>query len=152
MGKHKPMTSHQKNKQKANGTSLKLNLRPYPLEVIYGTAYAFLDKAYLFLELASDEEVIVSIKGKKNLNAKESRNLADEFGNELINYALRNAISKNNQKIREYIVARALGIAPNGGGQRPPAAGQQSPAAPRPNWEKDTLDAALPWEQKYKIE
>jgi His-Xaa-Ser system protein HxsD len=142
------MTSQQKSKQKTSGISLKLNLRPYPLEVIYGTAYAFLDKAYLFLELKSNDEVIVLIKGKSNLNAKELGNLADEFGNELINYALRNAISKNNQKIREDIVARALGVAPAGAGRQP----QQPAATPPPNWEKDTLDTALPWDKKYKIE
>ena len=129
--------------QKENKIIIPVNSQLYPLEAIYGASYIFLDRAYLFLEGNPRNRVMVTLKGKENLNKKQLKDLAGEFYNELLNCALRNKISKNNQKIREYIVARALFSA-----QEPPQK-EIKKEIKKEEWQKDTLGIALPWEEKY---
>jgi len=113
----------------------------YPLEAIYGASYAFLDKAYIRLSGDPKGKIIVQIKGKGGDNPKKLENLADDFTNELINYGLRSQISKNNKKIREYIVGTALLSAL---GEMSESEGEA-----KEDWQKDALGIAVPWEDKY---
>lgn len=114
----------------------------YPLESVYGAAYVFLGRAYVFLDGDPKKEVHIHLKGKKELSEKEMENLADEFLNELLNCGLRYQISKENQKIREYIVGAALiGIS----GEKI----DESIGAEEKEWEDDPLGIAVPWEEKY---
>lgn len=82
----------------------------YPLDAIYGASYAFIDKAYIFLD--SDTENKINIRLKLKLDAihyfKTLKELKDEFLNELLNFSLRQRISKENKQLREYIVGAAL--------------------------------------------
>ncbi len=80
----------------------------YPLEAIYGASYSFLDKAYIRLEKSGGKEVKITLKGKKTMEEGDLIRLEDEFMNELLNFSLKNQISKKNKKIREYIIGRAL--------------------------------------------
>lgn len=130
-------------KPKRNQKQIQIAIDPqlYPLEAVYGAAYVFLDRAYLRLAGNPKKEIIVQIKGKENLTKRKLENLADEFLNELLNYSLRCKISKNNRKIREYIVGTALlsSLA-----ETPEKEGEKE------DWQKDTLGIAVPWEEKYK--
>ena len=92
--------------------SIIFRLKPsiYPLETIYLTCYAFLDRAYLFLDGHPKKEIIVRLKGKESLSPRELEGLAGEFNNELLSAALRRKISQDN-KIREAVVLRALASA-----------------------------------------
>jgi His-Xaa-Ser system protein HxsD len=126
-----------------NKIVVSVNPEIYPLEAIYGAAYVFLDKAYLFLDGNPKNQVMVTIKGKGKLNKKQLKDLAGEFYNELLNCALRDKISQANQKIRELIVARALFSAQ----EFPEEKVEKKPK--KEKWEKDTLGIALPWEEKY---
>lgn len=114
----------------------------YPLESIYGAAYVFLDRAYIFLDGDSKKEIHVHLKGKKKLTDGDMENLADEFLNELLNYSLRYQISRDNRKIREYIVAAAL-IGASGENI------DKSIESDEKDWKKDPLGIAVPWEEKY---
>jgi len=129
-------------KKKLNENQIKIEINPeiYPLEAVYGAAYVFLDKAYLRLDGDPEKKVIVNIKSKNNLNKKELENLADDFLNELLNYGLRYRISKNNKKIREYIVGTALLF----------ASGEDLEEKTKEDWQRDDLGIAVPWEEKYK--
>jgi len=131
-------------KKKLNENQIKIEINPeiYPLEAVYGAAYVFLDKAYLRLDGDPEKKVIVNIKSKNNLNKKELENLADDFLNELLNYGLRYKISKNNRKIREYIVGTALLFASTAVSEGPKEEKKE-------DWQKDTLGIAVPWEEKY---
>ena len=93
--------------------SIIFRLKPniYPLETIYLTCYAFLDRAYLFLDGHPKKEIIVRLKGKESLSPRELEGLAGEFNNELLSAALRRKISQDNKKIREAVVLRALASA-----------------------------------------
>ncbi len=114
----------------------------YPLKSIYGAAYVFLDRAYIFLDGEVKKEIYVHLKGKKRLTDKEIKNLADEFLNELLNYSLRYQISKDNRKIREYILGAAL-IGASGDNI------DESTESCEKDWKKDPLGIAIPWEEKY---
>jgi len=113
----------------------------YPLEAVYGAAYVFLDKAYLRLDGNPKKEVLVILKGKKELTEKQLEKLRDEFLNELLNYGLRYKISESNKKIREYVVGKALFSA------MPPEI--EETEEKDEDWQKDDLGIAVPWEEKY---
>jgi His-Xaa-Ser system protein HxsD len=85
-----------------------IDLNLYSLRAIYGALYVFLDKAYFFLEEESKSKIKINIKPKENLKENERNILKDNFLNEIINFSLRDSISKDNQKIREYIISTAI--------------------------------------------
>lgn len=120
-----------------NQIIIKVNPKIYPLESIYGAAYVFLDSAYLFLDGNPEKEVIVSLKGKEKLTKQKLESLAGEFYNELLNWTLRQKISQNNQKIREYIVSQAL------------LSASEEVTEEEEKWQEDPLGIAVPWEEKY---
>lgn len=121
---------------------LRLNSKIYPLEAILNTCYTFIDRAYVFLDNDSERErIIVSLKGKQKVSSRKLEQLEGEFMNELLHCALRCQINKNNKKIREYIIGRAL-----------------CSALPTPDlftssekldYQEDPLGIAIPWEEKY---
>ena len=113
----------------------------YPLEVIYGAAYVFLDKAYIYLDGDPQKKIIVRIKNKQGSGKWIAEKLRDEFMNELLNYGLRYQISKNNRKIREYIIGTAL-LSTTG-------LEEKTEKETEEDWQGDTLGIAVPWEEKY---
>lgn len=117
-----------------------INPKIYPLEAVYGAAYVFLDRAYLKLDGDPEKKILVLIKSKENYSKKKLENLASDFLNELLSYGLRYQISKNNRKIREYIVGTAILSALGEGGEE---------EKNKEDWQKDTMGIAVPWEEKY---
>ena len=128
------------NEIKSNTIRFFLNLQSYPLEAVYGAAYVFLDKAYLFLNGQSSKKIEISLKGKKKLTKKQLDNLKGEFLNELLNYTVRINLAKRNKKIREYIISQALFSALGGEENREDEV----------KYEDDPLGIAIPWEEKYE--
>lgn len=91
----------------------KLKTKIYPLECILNTAYLFLDQIYFFVDGDPKSELEITIKGKDGVTNKELDSIYGEFNNELINQKLRMNLAKQNKKIQEYIVGKALfGITP----------------------------------------
>ncbi len=144
----------------------------YSLEAIYAAAYLFLDRAYFYLEEGSKSKVKVNIKGKKKLTGKKLENLKDEFLNELLNSSLREKISKNNKKLREYIFGRVLASAleKNNYENSQKQSCDQLETSKKyfkeekwdendlieeftkdlsQDWKKDPEGIAIPWEEKY---
>ena len=129
-----------KSKIKKGQVELTIDPQLYPLEAVYGAAYVFLDKAYLRLDGNPKKKIIIKIKGKESLDREKLENLAGDFLNELLNYTLRYKISKNNRKIREYIVGTALLS----------SLAEAPEAEEKEEWEEDPLGIAVPWEEKHK--
>jgi len=127
-----------KAKIEKNQLIISLNPKIYPLEAVYGASYVFIDRAYLFLDGDPKKEIKIYIKGKKKMTPKELKDLAGEFNNELLNYTLRENVSKNTKKIREYIVERALF-----------SALRSEEDEDEESIENDPLGIAVPWEEKY---
>ncbi len=124
--------------KKQNKIILRLNPRLYSLETIYGACYVFIDRAYIFLDGDPQKEIKISIKAKRKIPLQMLKALVGEFQNELLNYTLREKISKNNRKIREYIIGKALFSASDFLSEEKTY-----------DYQKDPLGIAVPWEEKY---
>jgi His-Xaa-Ser system protein HxsD len=134
----------------------------YPNDVLFGTAFAFLDRCYVHLDVADDDRVAVRLEPRPGA-ALSAVDLAGEFGNELVNQALRHKLSKQTEKVRTMIIGRAIGLAQPS--DAPVAAAL--PATPQvpdlpPEVAKllaeedenldfldDPLGIAVPWEEKF---
>ena len=88
---------------------LKVNPKIYPLETVYSAAYVFLDRAYILLDGDPEKEILVRLKPKRTED--DPQTLADEFLNELLNYADYRARAEQTRAIREIILQRALVVA-----------------------------------------
>lgn len=132
--------------QKQNQIIFWLDSRTYPLEAIYSAAYVFLDQAYVYLDGDPKKEIIISLKGKEKLSKKQIDALRGEFCNELLNYVLRVKIAERNQKVKDFIVGTALVSALP---QESFIQTSETEAAKDQDWLKDSLNIAVPWEEKY---
>lgn len=80
----------------------------YPLEAVQNAIYIFTDRAYVRVERSSAEKLRVVMTVKEGAAPSVAGALKGEFDNELIHQVLRQRISDSNQKIREFIVTKAL--------------------------------------------
>ncbi len=81
----------------------------YPLDALYGAAYLFVDRAWLFLDRPADKRVQVRIRSKDPEPEVETLELlAGEFANELLNQVLRLRVGESTRALREYTLARAF--------------------------------------------
>ncbi|KKP35522.1 MAG: hypothetical protein UR23_C0027G0001 [Candidatus Roizmanbacteria bacterium GW2011_GWA2_32_13] len=122
----------------------------YPLEAIYGAAYVFLNRAYIFLDENKEGEILITLKAKEKMDKKQLEDFGGEFYNELLNYSLRIGISKNNQKIREYIVGRALIGALGEDEEGVETEEPEEIEEEIEEWKGDYLGLSIPWEKKFK--
>ncbi len=88
-----------------NQITITVNPEIYPLSVIYKTAYVFIDKTYIFLD-KKNKEIIIQLTPKEE--NKDLKKIKGEFLNELLNYSLREELNRENKKIRELIIQKAL--------------------------------------------
>lgn len=122
-----------------------LNSGIYPLEAIISAAYSFLDRAYVFLDgKPAGGNIIVDLKSKNGKTSKKSsQQLKGEFMNELLFNTLRLKIGKNNKKIREYIIGRALFSPTSDFFDETEGTDKDA------DYLEDPLGIAVPWEEKY---
>lgn len=80
----------------------------FPLDAIYGAAYLFVDRCYVFLDRPADQRVEVQLRAKGDADEAALEALAGEFANELLNQALRVRVGDSTRKIREYTMAKAF--------------------------------------------
>lgn len=133
-------------KESENQVLITVSSKIYPLEAIYGAAYVFLNRSYIFLDENKKGEILITLKGKEKMDKKQLEDLGGEFYNELLNYSIRIGISKNNQKIREYIIGRAL-IGALGEEEE---VKEEEPEEEIEEWKGDHLGLSIPWEKKFK--
>lgn len=123
--------------------NIKLTTNVYPLEAILNACYVFIDRAYIFLDAdAKGMNIKVNLKGKKELSSKEMDALKGDFMNELLHAALRFTLNKNNKKIREYIIGRALYSDIF-------SSSLLSDKSGNGDFKDDPLGIAIPWEKKH---
>ena len=80
----------------------------YPRDAIYGAAYLFVDRCWLFLSRPADRQVEVRLTPKEAGDQAGLEALAGEFANELLNQVLRTRVGEATREIREYYMARAF--------------------------------------------
>ena len=91
-----------------NGVVFSIDDSLYPLDAIYGAAYLFIDRCYIYLGRPADGTVSVHLTVKPGQADMSPESLSGEFSNELLNQTLRVRIGESTAKIREYYMARAF--------------------------------------------
>ena len=79
-----------------------------PMDAIYGAAYLFVDRCYVFLDRRAEATVEVQLRTKGEADEAALEALAGEFANELLNQVLRLRVGEANKKLREYTLAKAF--------------------------------------------
>jgi His-Xaa-Ser system protein HxsD len=80
----------------------------YSREAIFGAAYLFVDKCFLWLSVAGASQLRVRLKTKGEASPEALETLAGEFANELLNQSIRQQVSQDTRRIREYYMGRAF--------------------------------------------
>ena len=125
---------------------LELDAAAYPLDALYGAAYIFIDRCYVFLEKPAEGRFRVTLTQKKaGADEAELRALVGEFANELLSCAWRHQITQNNRALIESVTLRAMA-----GAMGPPSLDDLAKFdftndAPL----EDPLGIAMSWEDKY---
>ena len=114
----------------------------FVLDAIYGAAYLFVDRCWLFLTRPADKVVRVHLKTKEDADEAALEALAGEFSNELLNQVIRVRIGESTATLREYTMARAFFTTPV----------QSSIDAllaelDAEELEEDELEISVPWEE-----
>jgi len=119
----------------------------YALDAIYGAAYLFVDRCYVFLSRPSDQHVRVRLRQQEPQPAEALEALGGAFANELLNQVLRLRIGRSTARVRERILARAFA-----------SSGPDSTIAQllaeldAEELDEEPLEIAVPWETKAAAE
>lgn len=144
---------------KGETATLSLHKDLYPTDALFGTAFTFLDRCFIHLDVDGADRITVQLTARPG-SPVALKEVAGEFENELVNQVLRFKLAKATEKVRTTLVGRAIGLAI-------PEEETAAPAAPAvPDLppevakllaeEEDSLDflddplgIAVPWEEKY---
>jgi His-Xaa-Ser system protein HxsD len=80
----------------------------YPRDAVYGAAYLFVDKVFVFLTRPADDRVEVRLKPKEDVGEGGLEKIAGEFANELLNQVVRLRVGEATAEIREAYMAKAF--------------------------------------------
>lgn len=133
----------------SNRVSVAVNPAVYPLDVIYGAGFIYVDRAFVMLDRIDPEHVLVTLTARRASDEQALRDLGGAFANELLTQALRETIARKTQKIRELVINRALYSTLDSGG-----GGGELDFEEEDDLEflDDPLGIAVPWEEKFEGE
>jgi His-Xaa-Ser system protein HxsD len=118
----------------------------YPLEAVYGAAYTFIDRCYVFLDRPAAGRLRVTLGAKDpGAGADTLRVLVGEFANELLACAWRHDITRQNRAVIEAVTMQAFG-----GAMGPPSLDELEDFDFTDEQFDDPLGIATSWEEKYK--
>lgn len=128
----------------ANQVSFELDESVYPLEAVYGAAYLFLDRCFVYLTRPNAETVAVRLTTQESSSPDELDKLAGEFANELLSQTMRVQLSQSAARIREYYTATALRAA-----TAAPSVDELLAELESEELLEDPLEIMVPWEEKH---
>lgn len=117
----------------------------YPLEAIYGAAYIFIDRCYVFLDKPAEGAIRVTLQTKEpDPDPEALRALVGQFSNELLSCAWRRQITEENRTLIEAVTAQALA-----GAMGPPSLDDLANFDFSDDGFEDPLGIAQSWEEKH---
>ena len=137
------------------GVTMTLQRDLYPKASVYGAAYQFIERCYIFLDAPEPGHLSVELKSRDAIDRAGLEALAGEFCNELLAHAFRFEIAEQNKDLLEAIVAQSMGST---GAPAEPAQPTAPPAFDLSELEaldlddepfEDPLGIAVSWEDKY---
>lgn len=82
----------------------------YPLEALYGAAFVFIDRCYVFLDKPAPSRYRVALTARGEVEDPAAlRALVGEFSNELLACAWRHQITESNRLLIETVTMQAIG-------------------------------------------
>ncbi len=127
----------------ADQVSFDLEESVYPLEAVYGAAYLFLDRCFVYLTRPSADSVGVRLTAQE-AGSEDLEKLAGEFANELLSQTLRLKLAQSTARIREYYTAAALRAATSA-----PSVDELLAELESEELLEDPLEIMVPWEEKH---
>jgi His-Xaa-Ser system protein HxsD len=126
---------------------LRVDLDLHSREAIFGAAYSFIDRCYVWLDKDADGRIVIELTPRSDAESVEA--LAGDFANELLAQSTRAMVFAANRDLVQAIVSRTLA----GAGARGTAAATALPELDDFSVEDepfdDPLGIAISWEQKY---
>ncbi|MDC0667394.1 His-Xaa-Ser system protein HxsD [Nannocystis radixulma] len=117
----------------------------YPLPAIYGAAYVFIDRCYVFLDRPEPARVRVVLAAKAGAAELAAlRALIGEFANELLSCAFRHQIAQDNRVLIETATMQALA-----GAMGQPSLDDLAKFDFSDQGFDDPLGIAMSWEEKH---
>lgn len=117
----------------------------YPVEALYGAAYVFIDRCYVFLDRPAPTTLRVVLTPKApGADPATLRALVGELANELVSAAWRHQITLENRARIEAVTMQAIG-----GAMGPPSLDDLEGFDFSDEAFEDPLGIALSWEEKY---
>lgn len=117
----------------------------YPLAAVYGAAYVFIDRCYVFLDRPDPARVRVVLTVKSGqAEPAELRALVGEFANELLSCAFRHQIAQDNRVLIESATMQALA-----GAMGQPSLDDLANFDFSDQGFDDPLGIAMSWEEKH---
>ncbi|MCY1062205.1 His-Xaa-Ser system protein HxsD [Nannocystis sp. SCPEA4] len=117
----------------------------YPLPAIYGAAYVFIDRCYVFLDRPEPARVRVVLTAKAGAAEPAAlRALIGEFANELLSCAFRHQIAQDNRVLIETATMQALA-----GAMGQPSLDDLAKFDFSDQGFDDPLGIAMSWEEKH---
>lgn len=129
-----------------NAVYLTADATVYPLEALYGAAYVFIDRCYVFVDRPRADAFRVTLSPKGGpADEATLRAFAGEFANELLSCAWRHKITEANRPVIEAVTTQALA-----GAMGPPSLDDLAAFDFTEEPFEDPLGIAMSWEEKYK--
>ncbi|NVB36983.1 His-Xaa-Ser system protein HxsD [Pseudenhygromyxa sp. WMMC2535] len=89
--------------------SMTLDAELYPLQAVYGAAYIFIDRCYVFIDRPEAGRFRVTLSAKQGVEEIAAlRALIGEFANELLSCAWRHQITQDNRVAIETVTVQAI--------------------------------------------
>jgi His-Xaa-Ser system protein HxsD len=143
-GRSEPPESRLGFSQGPDHVSFDVDETVYPLDAIYGGAYLFVDRCFVFLSRPSERVVNVRLTSRGPATPAGLDALAGEFLNELLSQAARLRLSQETARIREYYTAAALRAA-----AAAPSVDDLLAELDSEELGDDPLEIMVPWEEKH---
>ena len=82
----------------------------YPLQALYGAAFIFIDRCYVFVDKPAEGQLAVTLTARGTVEDEDVlRKLVGEFANELLTCAWRHQITQDNRMLIEAVTMQAIG-------------------------------------------
>lgn len=93
----------------ARSVSVTIDAELYPLQAVYGAAYIFIDRCYVFVDRPAPGRYRVTLAAKQDVAETEAlRAVVGEFANELLACAWRHQITQDNRIAIETVTVQAI--------------------------------------------
>jgi His-Xaa-Ser system protein HxsD len=127
---------------------LRVDLDLHSREAIFGAAYTFIDRCYVWLDKDADGRIVVELTPRAGADDSVEA-LSGDFANELLAQSTRAMVLGANRDLVQAIVSRALIGAGAQTDQAAPALPELEAFEAEGEPFDDPLGIAISWEQKY---